>query len=251
MVEVFLPNLAKSGDLMYNVSQDTLPTVFEDSTNPPNSPALWLEETPIPAPAKETQIEENSDSDMIESEEEDNSEDDDDSDDEWSCQVDNLQAIVLEALGGDLEVATHLILVLHKTIYTEFMANIAQKFGSRRNGLPKSTPPRAEETTSNKTTSSNEQNNDSRTNPRKRQRRPHSVKQNREADEDEDDGDEDNQDGKSLGENHGCGSTVPLPRLAGLFHRLNPAKYGIQHGKVQNAEKTNYQSCAGPGFKSI
>jgi hypothetical protein len=238
--------------------QETLPTVFEDTANPPNSPSLWLEDTTISTPAKETEIflhpnaleEDNSDSDMSEGEEEENDEDEDDSDDEWSCQDDNLEAVVLEALGGDLKLAAHLIPALHKSIYAESMANITQKVGPWRSGLIKSCSG-ADETNSSKTTSSNEQSNGSKSNPRKRQKRPGSVNQSREVDDEEDDDDDDDKDGKNSRENPASGSAAPLPRLACPFHKLNPAKYGIQHSESQNAKKTDYRSCAGPGFKNI
>jgi hypothetical protein len=237
-----------------------LPTVFEDLSKPPNSLSLCLDDATVSELGKETPMqyqanasgEEIIDSDMSEEEEEEEEvdEDEENSDDEWSCQDDNLEAIVLEILGGDLKLAAQLIPVLHKSIYAESLANIAQKVGPWRNGLSKSSAGAAE-TNSSKTNTSNELNHDSKSNSRKRQRRPGSASQSRGADDEEEDDEEGDEEGKSPSDKTGSESAVPLPRLACPFHKLNPAKYSIHHGEDQNSKKTDYRSCAGPGFKSI
>jgi hypothetical protein len=185
------------------------------------------------------------------------SEDDDDGnedleneedDDDWSGQDDNLEIVVLEALGGDLVLAANLIPILHKSFYSEFSANITQKVGPWRHDVTKCSPG-TEGTNSEQISSTNSRSNES--NPRKRQRRPGPVNRNRDADEEdeEDEDDDNNRDPKDLS---GSPDTEGvLLRLACPFHKRDATKYCIQHDAVEGSKKTEYRTCEGPGFKSI
>jgi hypothetical protein len=186
-------------------------------------------------------------------EDEDDAEDDeeDNEDNDWSGQDDNLEAIVLAALGGNLPLAAHLIPTLHKALYSEFSTKITRKVGPWCHGLAKSAPGMGSSGNQD-VTSSNVHMNDSTSNPRKRQRR--STGHDRDPDEEEDDdGDEDDEKGNpdGLGDTPETGGLAQNPRLACPFHKRSPEKYCIQHGNVENSKKSDYRACAGPGFKNI
>jgi hypothetical protein len=197
--------------------------------------------------------EEDSDSEMGEDDDESDESEDDNSDNDWNGQDDNLEAIILEALQGDLPFAAKLIPILHQHLYSERATSTAQKVSPWRYGI-KNCSPGAGRSNSEQTSSSNARASDSTGNPRKRQRRMGSQDQGLERDEDNEDDDEDGNEKRRPNEADGNAhdSNGPeIPRLACPFHKRDPAYYGIRHGATQNSKKTDYRSCAGPGFKSI
>jgi hypothetical protein len=183
---------------------------------------------------------------------EDNSEDDDegDEDNDWSGQDSYLEAIILRAVGDDLPLAAHLIPILHRSLRLEVAINATEKLGSWRYGVIKSTPGDRE---SGNQISAN-YTSESTINPRKRQRREGSTNQNRKLEdfeEEDDDDDDDPREFNGIDEDMGPEGQPPLPRLACLFHKHDPAKYSIQHGNVEGSKKAEYRTCEGPGFKSM
>jgi hypothetical protein len=190
---------------------------------------------------------------MGEDDDESDESEDDNSDNDWNGQDDNLEAIILEALQGDLPFAAKLIPILHQHLYSERATSTAQKVSPWRYGI-KNCSPGAGRSSSEQTSSSNTRASDSTSNPRKRQRRLSSQNQGLERDEDEEDDDEDGngkRGPKGVDGNGQESNSLELPRLACLFHKRDPARYGIQHGAAQSSKKADYRSCAGPGFKSI
>ncbi len=69
----------------------------------------------------------------------DETDDDDDDDDDWSGQ-DDLEAIVLNAFGGDLTLAARLIPVIHKSLHSELCETVIQKVNPWRDSLKKCSP---------------------------------------------------------------------------------------------------------------
>lgn len=179
--------------------------------------------------------------------------DDDDEDDNWSGQDYNLEARILEALDYNLPLAAHLIPLLHQAMYAEFATNITQKVGPWRQDVT-TCAPAAGGSSSQKSPSSGAPTNNSNNDPRKRQRNfglgQDMREADEEADEDEDD-DDDNRDPKRLKDEPDSPGRSPHPLLACPFHKRDPQKYSIQHEMVENARKSVYRTCAGPGFKSI
>ncbi len=174
-------------------------------------------------------------------------EDEEERDDDWSGQDTSLESVVLEALGGDLVLAAQLIPILHKSFYCEFAANITRKVAPWANGITKYSEGGSPEQT-NFTVEQEKQS----SNPRKRQRRFESGKQNsREQDDDEDDEDEDEKDPNNFGNVPENVATSPVLRLACPFYKRDPEKYCIQHDATDNTKRINYRTCEGPGFNSI
>ena len=196
----------------------------------------------------------NSDSEMSDSQEEDDEDDSADEDNDWSGQDDGLEAIVLDILGSDLELAAYLIPFLHRSCYLTLNASAKKKIFPWWNSLTKSTPS-GEDTSTGQTPSSANHSNDAIGGSRKRQRRDGSNSQNRPADEDEEEDEEDEDDGnnnsRGLGDPNGSGSPSQLPRLACPFHKFDPTKYCIQHGLNESSKRPSYRACEGPGFKNI
>ncbi|KUJ09930.1 uncharacterized protein LY89DRAFT_740342 [Mollisia scopiformis] len=164
---------------------------------------------------------------------------------------DDLEALVLKTVGGDLELAAYLIPIFHKMQYTDQLANITQKVDSWHNALAinKCSPG----TGAGQTPSSNARSPDGNGRAQKRRRglgsdRP--IKESQDEDPDDDEDDDDNQDSKGAGEDGEGGVNTELPRLACPFNKVDPIKYGI-HGVTDNSGKSQYRICAGPGFANI
>lgn len=135
-------------------------------------------------------------------------------------------------------------------MYAEFATNITQKVGPWRQDVT-TCAPAADGSSSQKSPSSAAPTNNSNNDHRKRQRDFGSAQDTREeADEDEDE-DDDNPDPKRLKDEPDSPGRSPHPLLACPFHKRDPRKYSIQHEMVENASKSVYRTCAGPGFKSI
>jgi len=183
--------------------------------------------------------------------EEDNYEDEDaeDESDEWSGQDNNIEAIVLAALGCDYPLAAHLIPILHRIRFSGLQANINQKVGPWRKGVTRysdssrgsnGSPPESGKSLV-----------ASPSNPRKRQRNSNTNNQvQRDAREDDDDEDDENECPKGLGDNNES-PLMQIPYLACPFYKLDPGKYSMQLDATESTKKTQYRLCQGPGFKSI
>ncbi|KAG4425118.1 hypothetical protein IFR04_001685 [Cadophora malorum] len=187
-----------------------------------------------------------------EDEDDDNASDEDDS---WSGQDSRVEAIILEAVGDDLELAAFLIPLMHRAYHLELNANVKQKVGPWCQELTKCSPGTdgLDGLGTDQTPSSTAQSNGLPPSSRKRQRTSGASRQSREADGDEDDEDEDeddNQDSKDNGDHAGNGNVQPVRRLACPFHKREPGKYCIQHDSANNSNN-NYRTCEGPGFKNI
>lgn len=148
------------------------------------------------------------------------------------------------------ELAAYLIPIFHKLQYTETLANITQKIDSWHTSINRCSPG----TGAGQTPSSNARSPDGNGSARKRRRglgsdRP--IKESQDDDADDDDDDEDNQDSKGAGEDGDGGASGELPRLACPFNKVDPVKYGIQHGACESNAKSQYRICAGPGFTTI
>lgn len=185
-------------------------------------------------------------------EEDDIADDSDDEDNDWSGQDDNLEAIVIECLRGDLELAALWIPILHQSCYSKQTENVKQIVGPWRHAITKCSPG-DEGATGAQTPSSTARSNEATGSSRKRQRRYGSTSRNRQAEDHEDDEDEeeDNGDSKGLGEPSDIANPVQTYRLACPFHKRNSGKYCIQHSRAENPRKTQYRACEGPGFKNI
>lgn len=183
------------------------------------------------------------------SEIDDDGEDDDSGDeDSWSGEVDNLEveAVVLRTLGRDLSLAAYLIPLLYKSIHVERTTTSTQKVVPWRNDLVGC----AAGANTEQESPLNLQNT-STSHPSKKRRR-NSDKQNRAADENgEGDDDDENGDPHDLENSPETDGGGPILRLACPFHKINPYKYSIQHEVSEGSRKTDYRSCAGPGYTSI
>lgn len=170
--------------------------------------------------------------------------------DEWSGQDDNLEAMVVQALQGDLALAAQMIPVLHKMYYIKFQTIIKQKIGPWRNGITKCSG--GPEDGGGESCSPDQLN---QSNPRKRQRRPGNNNQERGRNDDDpnEDGDDENGDSKETGDPAANSTPAQNPYLACPFHKFDPAKYSTQYSSSEiPEEKLNYyRSCAGPGSTSI
>ncbi|KAL2063133.1 hypothetical protein VTL71DRAFT_6205 [Oculimacula yallundae] len=194
-----------------------------------------------------------SDTDQDHSDVEESDEDEEDElrgeNDEWSGQEDGLEAIVIDAVGEDLELAAYLIPLLHKEYHSDLKANLRQIVGPWCQQLPKCSPG-LNDTGTAQTPSSTSQSNNGNGTSRKRQRRRTSSYQNRDVEDEDDEGDDlENQDPKGLGEPE-SGEQPHFRRLACPFDKKEPTKYCTQHGNIENSLR-EFRTCEGPGFKNI
>lgn len=201
-----------------------------------------LETTPTALISDEvsSNVGDNSDA-RSESEEEDES-------DQQSTQDDELEAMVLKALGNDLGLAAHLIPILHKSLYMEPFATIKQKVDPWRNAINTCSPGGGAAQTPSVNSQAQEGGSS------RKRRRPGSNNFHRDRDEEEEneeEEDEDNQGSKDVKDDGEAGPFKELPRLACPFHKKNPRKYCIQHDLAESSKKHEYRSCEGPGFTSI
>ncbi|KAK9423213.1 hypothetical protein SUNI508_04507 [Seiridium unicorne] len=197
----------------------------------------------------------------VESDSDNDSDDGESSNDDWSGQEDEIEPIVLSAVGNDLELAAYLIPILHQQMSAETSRSVNRKVGIWQSAMMTSyggqfVPPLQtlnDGTTGQSSSGSYNQQSGSQV-PRKR-RRSSSSDCDRDNDEDEADGD-DKEDGDGEGDGGDQAGQTPgkseeLRRLACPFHKLDPKKYAIQYGVQDNHKKTDYKTCSGPGFKSI
>ncbi|KAE8440304.1 hypothetical protein EG329_009537 [Mollisiaceae sp. DMI_Dod_QoI] len=212
---------------------------------------MELETTPIALHSDEITSNMIEDSDSR-SESEEEEEEEDESDHQSTTQDDELEAMVLNALGGDLGLAAHLIPILHKSLYMESISTIKQKVDPWRNGI-KSCSPGGGGPAQTPSSTAQEQESGGNINSRKRQRRHGSSNYRRDNDEEEneDEGDDDNQGSKDAKDDGEAGNFKEHLRLACPFHKNNPRKYCIQHDLAESTKKHEYRSCEGPGFTSI
>lgn len=182
----------------------------------------------------------------------DTSDDNEDDANDWSGQDANLEAIILDALQGDLVLAAQLIPMLHNSLYTELALNITQKVGPWRRGITKCSPGSGT-TPTDQRSFTNTRSSDTISNGRKRQRRSEFNNQNRKINEDDDEEEEDEDEKREpVAPGDASDGINPLPRLACLFNKHNPMKYGVQYGNTADTtNNTEYRICAGPGFNGI
>ena len=191
--------------------------------------------------------------------EDDDDDSQDDDDDNNASDQDDIEASVLAAFGGkDLALAAYLIPILYREKYSRSVSEIARKVGpwwfavnnaARATGSPGDV---GNGSGSSRPLSGS----------RKRQRMSGSSNFNQDQN-DSNCEDNDESEGSGGGGDDGPGNRgssqrgddpVPLLRLACPFHKLNPDKYGVQHGQAEpadNSKKQIYRSCAGPGFRTI
>lgn len=183
----------------------------------------------------------------------------DDDDDDWSG-TDSLDAAVIAAVDGDLSLAAFLIPLLHRDLRNA----VRNKVESWQNS---STTIRAPSSAAGTTltrdgvvsgvvsgaTSGNSvvgsgscEAQDHESNRSRKRRRRRSGSEDREDGDDEQEGN-----GGSAIPRPEMLDELPMPLLACPFHKLNPARYGIQHNVTAGSRKDGYRACAGPGFKSI
>ncbi|KAK3386428.1 hypothetical protein B0H63DRAFT_136532 [Podospora didyma] len=182
-----------------------------------------------------------------ESDVEDEEDDDDDEDDnEWSGQNGNLESIVISAVDGDLALAAYLIPLLHRDV-SGTLKNKVESWQctttSRGSGSSDGSPDVKVSYTDNS--------------PGQESRASRKRRRTNSDGRGEDDGGDDREDEDKKG---GPIRLISAPQdaeelqllLACPFHKLDPAKYGIQHGNSGGSgKKHRYRSCMGPGFKSI
>ncbi|KAH7418943.1 hypothetical protein BKA64DRAFT_698990 [Cadophora sp. MPI-SDFR-AT-0126] len=204
-------------------------------------------------------IQDNSDFNDSGSDEDEDDDDASDEDDSWSGQDSRVEAIILEAVGEDLELAAFLIPFMHRAYHSEINAYVKQKVGPWCQAQSKCSPggDGVDGSGMDQTPSSTAQSNESPPSSRKRQRTSGSTRQIREPDgdgdeDDEDEDEDDNQDSKEMGDHAGNGSPQPVRRLACPFFKREPSKYCTQ---LDTADSSNnnyrYRVCEGPGFKNI
>jgi hypothetical protein len=189
----------------------------------------------------------NCETDEAEEEDDDGDDQEDGENDEWSGQDDNLEAIVLEALQGNREMAAYLIPILHQEFRSECATNITQKIGPWLKCSPDTGA-----TPSDQKSSSNTNASESPTNNRKRQRRTESTGHRRKRDDEDEDDEEEDDEQRSPNEFGGPADAngVVILRLACPFHKRDPIKYSVQNGAAEGTRKLEYRACAGPGFKN-
>lgn len=194
----------------------------------------------------------------VESDSDNCSEDSNSSNDDWSGQEDDIEPMVLAAVGNDLELAAYLIPILHQEMSTEISRSVNRKVGIWQSTITSNggqfLPPvqvMHNGTPDQNSTGSYGQASGS-SGPKKR-RRSNSSDCERDLDEEEGEGDE-REDGDGDGESgeqpNQPGKNAQL-RLACPFHKLDPKKYAIQYGAHDSHKKADYKSCSGPGFKNI
>ncbi|KAG4427622.1 hypothetical protein IFR05_016896, partial [Cadophora sp. M221] len=185
-------------------------------------------------------------SDAESSDESDECHDDSSEDEDWSGN--NLEAIVLDAFGEDLDMAAYMIPILHRACYSGISATARQKVGPWRQGLNQYSPG-VDEASNGKTHESTAQNSSSNSTSHKRQRRYGSPGRSRELNETEENGDDDDEDDSQTPRaqeySGGEHSLRPVRRLACPFNKKDPVKY-----RIQNLDN-NFRTCQGPGFKNI
>lgn len=171
-------------------------------------------------------------------------EEDRENDDEDECcgEDDSLDAAVIAAVDGDLALAAYLIPLLHRSFSSAVRTKVeAWQCGSPGGGSAGGRSSDSQHAGSSASGGGNR----SPIAPRKRRRRTSSGDGER-AGDDEDEG------GSGKANSHPETLDVHAPLLACPFHKLNPAKYGIQHGATSSTVKSDYyRACAGPGFKTI
>ncbi|KAK4224381.1 hypothetical protein QBC38DRAFT_485587 [Podospora fimiseda] len=172
------------------------------------------------------------------------SDDEDEDDNDWSGENENLESLVISAVGLDYSLAAHLIPLIHR----DFNGALKSKVESWRCGT--TTHGGGETSPGGNPSSANTSPTQGSGSARKRRRA------NSNGDIREDNGwneDEDYDDGKDLG-NMGPPSSPTGPRdsplLACPFHKKDPIKYSM-HRESGTAKKHKYRPCTGPGFKSI
>lgn len=167
---------------------------------------------------------------------------------------DDIEALVLNAVGGDLELAALLIPMFHKLQYTETHTNITQKVDAWHTAVSEVPSVSSSGQTPTSNYPSTGGNDDSRDNSsRKRRRGDYSTisTADRGIGRDEEDEDDDDQEPKAGGEDEEAGVIRDLPRLACPFNKSDPVKYGIRRDVTESAGKPQYRICAGPGFSTI
>lgn len=191
----------------------------------------------------------------------------DEEDDNDASDQDDIEAMVLAAFGGgDLTLAAHLIPILFKEKYSKSVSEIARKVGPWRFAVTSAAPGAgnsgAGERARNTGGASGSQ---PSSGGRKRPRTSSSgsFTRNRSDNNAEDnEGSEESAGGGGGGGGGDGGEGISqvddltcLLKLACPFHKLNPDKYGIQHGQDvepgENSKKQGYRVCAGPGFRTI
>ncbi|KAL8420494.1 hypothetical protein RB594_003328 [Gaeumannomyces avenae] len=169
-----------------------------------------------------------------------------DDDDEYCGEDDGLDAAVIAAVDGDLALAAYLIPLLHRS----FSSAVRTKVEAWQCGSPGGGSAGGRSSDSQHAGSSASGGNRSPIAPRKRRRRTSSGDGERAGDGDG--GDDDDEGGSGKANSHPETLDAHAPLLACPFHKLNPAKYGIQHGATSSNVKSDYyRACAGPGFKTI
>ncbi|KAK4167480.1 hypothetical protein QBC43DRAFT_255955 [Cladorrhinum sp. PSN259] len=191
-------------------------------------------------------------------ESEGSSDDEDEDDNDWSGENENLESLVISAVGLDYSLAAHLIPLIHR----DFNGALKSKVERWRCATTRTTTT-APTTTAHGGGETSPEGNPSSANTsptqgsgscRKRRRA------NSSGDAREDNGgwneDEDHDDRKDRGNfgNMGPPSSPSGPRdsplLACPFHKRDPIKYSM-HRESGTAKKHKYRPCTGPGFKSI
>jgi len=182
------------------------------------------------------------------SEVDDDDEVDSEDDDEWSGENDEMDATIIAAVNGDLALAAVLIPFLHRDLRSAVQSKVENWQYHAAAGENVST-------TGNSSAGGNGSNSSQGESPsgNKKRRRSDSRPRGR-KDEEDDDEDNGGDDGGIDGDGHDLPGSPnqALPLLACPFYKRDPQKYNIQHITSRGqAKKTDYRSCAGPGFKSI
>jgi hypothetical protein len=197
---------------------------------------------------EKSDVEDSSDSEDVD----DYDDDDEDSNDSWSLQIHMLEAAILEAFRGDLDLAAFFLSNLNEVLGLHNSRDISkQKVTSWIPGIKYS--PNSSETGSGQTQSSygSRVTSDSAEQNGKRKRSVNRKGKEGEGDHREDEEDQGERDPKKLkgnepGDKSGGGLLLACP-----FWKLNPAKYNAHYHPDANSRRGKYRTCEGPGFTDI
>lgn len=186
------------------------------------------------------------DTEVSESDSESYDDENEDQDDDWSGEDGNLEATVIAAVDGDLDLAAFLIPLIHNN----FNSTIRRKIESwRQYGAASSSADSSGSGAHNGSASTSS--NQSPTNSRKRQRLgSNGIGGENHGNEEEEEEDEDRDMNPKNREAEPQDLNSSSLMLACPFNKLDSTKYS-QHNTSGQGKRTDYRTCAGPGFKSI
>ncbi|KAK3984316.1 hypothetical protein QBC44DRAFT_277572, partial [Cladorrhinum sp. PSN332] len=175
------------------------------------------------------------------------SDDEDEDDNDWSGQNENLESLVISAVGLDYSLAAHLIPLIHRDFNGALKSKVESwRCGTTAHGGGETSPEGNQSSANTSPTQGSES-------ARKRRRANSNgdIREDNGWNEDDDYDDRKDQDNfGNMGPPESPSGARDSPLLACPFHKRDPIKYSM-HRESGTAKKHKYRPCTGPGFKSI